>query len=173
MLHAISVQRSRCIWSFWPEYLSANLWNVWCRINIKSRFGIHGCANEIWSSLFSLPICKSIYVLILDDLDYEDMLSSFYSKEKEISIKWMNEANDVLLAWLFTVSSRLCGLADHWGCFECSGISAVPSDTSVVSIFMCFLNALLRKFVVSVDWSHGEGLKLVKMSLWKSFFSNW
>jgi len=27
----------------------------------------------------------------------------------------------------------------------------VPSDTSVVSIFMCFLNALLRKFVVSVD----------------------
>ena len=122
MLHAISVQRSRCICSFWPEYLSANLWNVWCRINIKSRFGIHGCANEIWSSLFSLPICKSIYVLILDDLDYEDMLSSFYSKEKEISIKWMNEANDVLLAWLFTVSSRLCGLSDHWGCLEWSGI---------------------------------------------------
>ena len=123
MLHAISVQRSRCICSFWPEYLSANLWNVWCSINIKSRFGIHGCANEIWSSLFSLPICKSIYVLILDDLGYEDMLSSFYSKEKKTSIKWMNEANDVLLAWLITVFSRLCGLADHSGCLEWSGIS--------------------------------------------------
>ena len=31
------------------------------------------------------------------------------------------------------------------------GSDAVPSDTSVVSIFMCFLNALPRKFVVSVD----------------------
>ena len=31
------------------------------------------------------------------------------------------------------------------------GSDAVPSDTSVVLIFMCFLNALPRKFVVSVD----------------------
>lgn len=45
------------------------------------------------------------------------------------------------------------------------GSVAVPSDTAVISIFMCFLNALPRKFVVSVDLSHGEGLKLVKMSL--------
>ena len=45
------------------------------------------------------------------------------------------------------------------------GLDAVPSDTAVLSIFMCFLNALPRKFVVSVDSSHGEGLKLVKMSL--------
>ncbi len=34
---------------------------------------------------------------MLDDLDYEDRLSSFYSKEKELSIKCMNEDNDILL----------------------------------------------------------------------------
>ena len=39
----------------------------------------------------------------------------------------------------------------------------VTSDMAVISIFMCFLNALPRKFVVSVDLSHGQGLKLVKM----------
>ncbi len=108
MLHAMSVQRSRCICSFWPEYLSANLWNVWCRINIKSRFEIHGWAKEIWSSLFSLPICRSINVLMLDDLDYEDRLSSFYSKEKELSIKCMNEDNDILLNWLLARSVKSC-----------------------------------------------------------------
>ena len=151
MLHAISVQRSRCICSFWPEYLSANLWNVWCRINIKSRFGIHGCANEIWSSLFSLPICKSIYVLILDALDYEDMLSSFYSKEKEISIKWMNEANDVLLAGLLAVSSRMCGLADHWGCFQWSGIGRL--EWHQILLECRFLRVLWMHCLGSLWWA--------------------
>ena len=173
MLHAISVHRSRCICSFWPEYLSANLWNVWCRINIKSRFGIQGWATDIWSSLFSLPICKSIYALILDDLGYKVMLSTFYSKEKEISIKWMNEANNVLLPKLLSVSSRMWGLADHWRCFVWSeiGCSDIWYDSYVG--FHQFLNAWARKFVVSIDSSHGEGPKLVTMAPWKSFSSNW
>ena len=42
---------------------------------------------------------------------------------------------------------------------------AVPSDTDVISIFMYFLYALPGKFLVSVDLSHGEGLKLVKMTI--------
>ena len=42
---------------------------------------------------------------------------------------------------------------------------AVPSDTDVISILMYFLYALPWKFLVSVDLSHGEGLKLVKMTI--------
>ena len=100
MLHAKSVHRSRCVCSFWPQYLSANLWNVWCSIKIKSRLGIHGWANEIWSSLFIRPICKSINASTTDHSGYGYVLDSFYSKEEETSIKWTIEGNDVLLTRL-------------------------------------------------------------------------
>ena len=144
MLHAISVQRSRCICSIWPEYLSANLWNVWCRINIKSRFGIHGWANEIWSSLFSLPISKSMNVLMPDDLGYEDRLGSFYSKEKEISIKWKNKGNDVLLAWM------LNGV----------GLGAVTADAIIAAVIddLCVSGLMLLLPLLSwVVWKYCLG----------------
>ena len=35
------------------------------------------------------------------------------------------------------------------------GSDVVTSDTAVISVFMCSLNALPRKFVVSLDLSHG------------------
>ena len=108
ILHAKSVHRSRCICSFWPEYLSANLWNVWCSIKIKSRLGIHGWANEIWSSLFIRPICKSMNGSTTDYSGYGDMLDSFYSKEEETSIKWTIEGNDALLAFYGAFKACLC-----------------------------------------------------------------
>jgi hypothetical protein len=43
------------------------------------------------------------------------------------------------------------------------GLAGVTSDTAVMPVFMCSLKALPRKFVVSVDLSHGQGPKLVKM----------
>ena len=82
MLHAKSVHRSKCVCSSWPEYLSANLWNVWCSIKIKSRLGIHGWANEIWSSLLSLPICKCINASVTDNSGYGDIFDSSFKRKR-------------------------------------------------------------------------------------------
>lgn len=41
--------------------------------------------------------------------------------------------------------------------------AGVASDTAGMPVLTSSLNALPRKFVVSVDLSHGQGPKLVKM----------
>lgn len=43
------------------------------------------------------------------------------------------------------------------------GSAGVASDTAGMPVLTSSLNALPRKFVVSVDLSHGQGPKLVKM----------